>query len=190
MDLVIASDCLLPYVSMVWVDRERKFTPRRVMRNKKKTTTIFTDHFPVKVVLSGIPRRKEETKQDPTWNLGKPGGWELYERLTNEAAEKVVAIAEDETTDIDSKMKKIEAIEKKIKFEAFGKTKPSSKKFADTTKCKQCRLLRCDPGAEASPAESRTQDNVKHSKCSSCKTQDEKRMRTCLTGSVRDSKMQ
>ena len=124
--------------------------------------------------MSGIPRGKEETKQDPTWNLGKPGGWELYERLTNEAAEKVVAIAEGETIDIDSKMKKIEAIEKKIKFEAFGKTKPSSKKFADTKKCKHCRLLRCDPGAEASPAESRTQDNVKHSKCSSCKTQDEK----------------
>ena len=42
LDLVIASDCLLPYVSMVWVDRERKFTPRRVIKSGRKTKTIFT----------------------------------------------------------------------------------------------------------------------------------------------------
>ena len=86
LDLAIASDSLLPYVTLVWVDRERKFTPRRVLRSKKKIKTIFTDHFPVKVVISGIPRRKEETKTKPTWNLGKPGGWDKYEKLTNDAA--------------------------------------------------------------------------------------------------------
>ena len=111
------------------VDRERKFTPRRVLKSRKKIKTIiYTDHFPIKVELSGIPRRKEDNKSDPTWNLGKPGGWELYEKLTDEAAKNVKAIAEDPQTDINSKMKRVESIEKKIKFAAFGKTKPSTKK--------------------------------------------------------------
>ena len=92
------------------------------MRSKKKLKTIYTDHFPIKVELSGIPRRKEESKQDPTWNLGRPGGWELYEKLTNEAANKVITIAEEKDDDINAKMKKIEVIEKKIKFQAFGKS--------------------------------------------------------------------
>ena len=50
LDLAIASDCLLPYVTLVWVDRENKFTPRRVLRNKNKFKTIFTDHFPMKII--------------------------------------------------------------------------------------------------------------------------------------------
>ena len=174
LDLVIASDCLLPYVTLVWVDRKRKFTPRRVLRSKKKLKTIYTDHFPIKVELSGIPRRKEESKQDPTWNLGRPGGWELYEKLTNEAANKVITIAEEKDDDINAKMKKIEVIEKKIKFQAFGKSKPSSKKFTDCKKCKQCRLLRFNPGAQGSPDNSKTLSQTKHSKCISCKTQEEK----------------
>ena len=106
LDLVIASNCLLPYVTLVWVDRERKFTPRRVLKSRKKIKTIYTDHFPIKVELSGIPRRKEDDKSDPTWNLGKPGGWELYEKLTDEAPKKIKDIAEDPQTDINSKTKK------------------------------------------------------------------------------------
>ena len=50
LDLAIASDSLLLYVTLVWVDRENKFTPRRVLRNKNKFKTIFTDHFPMKII--------------------------------------------------------------------------------------------------------------------------------------------
>ena len=125
---MIASNCLLPYVTLVWVDRERKFTPRRVLKSRKKIKTIYTDHFPIKVKLSGIPRRKEDDKSDPTWNLGKPGGWELYEKLTDEAAKKIKDIAEDPQTDINSKTKRVESIEKKIKFAAFGKNQTKHKK--------------------------------------------------------------
>ena len=101
LDLVIVSDCLVPYVSLIWVDRERKCTTRRVMRSKKKKTkTIFTDHFPVKVVMTGIPRRTLETTTEPKWNLGKPGGWEVFKRLTNQAADKVKEIATRNYLDI------------------------------------------------------------------------------------------
>ena len=174
LDLAIASDCLLPYVTLVWVDRERKLTPRRVMRSKKKIKTIFTDHFPVKVVLSGIPRRKEETKTKPTWNLGKPGGWDKYKKLTDDAAEKIVKIIEDKHYDIDTKIQKSESIEHKIKFAAFDKNKPSSKKFADTKKCNKCRLLRCNPGAEGSSDKAKSQSESQYSRCLSWRKQEEK----------------
>ena len=155
LDLVIASNCLLPYVTLVWVDRERKFIP-------KKIKTIYTDHFPIKVELSGIPRRKEDDKSDPTWNLGKPGGWELYEKLTDEAVKKIKDIAEDPQTDINSKMKRVESIEKKIKFAAFRKTKPSTKKFIDSRKCKQCRLAGYRPGPEQSKVDKNPQSHPQH----------------------------
>ena len=151
LDLVIASDCLMPFVSLVWVDRERKFTPRRVLKSKKNSRTIFTDHFPVKVVLTGLPRRKEEkTIAETNWNLGKPGGWEVYKKLTDEAAGKVKEIVTRDNLDIEAKTKKIEAIEKKIKFSAFGKTKPSTKTAPDRTQCRQCRILPCTPSTERS----------------------------------------
>ena len=47
LDLVIASGYLGPFIYLVWVDREQKFTPRRVLKSKKKSRTIFTHHFPV-----------------------------------------------------------------------------------------------------------------------------------------------
>ena len=71
-------------------------------------------------MLSGITRRKEETKNDPTWNLGKPVEWEFYEKLTHEAVEKVISIGEDKNVDINNKINKIVVIGKKIKFCAFG----------------------------------------------------------------------
>ena len=71
-------------------------------------------------------------------------------------------------------MKKIESIENKIKFTAFGKTKPSTKKFEDSKKCKLCRLARYHPGPEGSQEERSTQSHIEHNKCDTCKTKDEK----------------
>ena len=117
----------------------------------------------MKIILSGMPRRKEQTKIKPTWNLGRPGGWDTYERLTNEAADIVRAIAADINEDINTKKNRVEKIEKKIKFIAFGKTKPSTKKFQDSKKGKNCQVLRCNSGPEASPIASEY-------KCRSCRT--------------------
>ena len=79
----------------------------------------------------------------------------------------------DKEDGVDAKIKKVEAIEKKIKFVAFGKTKPSTKKFQDSRKCKDCRLLRCNPSTEGS---SKVTDISKYleTKCNTCRTQDEK----------------
>ena len=64
-----------------------------------------------------------------------------------------------------------ESIEKKVKFKSFGKTKSSTKKFCDKKICKQCKLVRCDPGAGRSAEE---QQLSVDSKCMYCRTQYEK----------------
>ena len=79
LDIGIISVSLLPYLTKVQVDINRNFTPRRVIKTKKKTTTIFSDHYALKVELKGIPRKHDNDKPKPTWNRGKPWGWEVYE---------------------------------------------------------------------------------------------------------------
>ena len=99
------------------------------MRKKGKITTVYADHFAVQVVLAGMPRAMcQKTGWEPSWNLQRPGGWQLYEELTNQEAEKILDIVEDTSVQIDEVVKKVEAIETKIKFRAFGKTKPSNSK--------------------------------------------------------------
>ena len=49
----------------------------------------------------------------------------MYEDLTNQEAEKILNLVENTSIPIDEVVKKVEAIETKIKFKAFGKTQPS-----------------------------------------------------------------
>ena len=82
----------------------------------------------MELIIEGLPRSNKEVEKEATWNLLKPGGWEDYKTLTKEAEEKIKEVAEDEELDANETMKKVEAIEDKIKFKAFGKTKPETKK--------------------------------------------------------------
>ena len=155
LDLMIISVSLVPFISKVIVDIDRKFTPRRVISNKKSSRSIFTDHFSLKLELTGIPRRRKDEKVESTWNKGRPGGWEEYERLTDEAAEKMLEIIEDTTKDIDTVEKEIDKIETKVKFKAFGKTKKKKKIFSEDKNERECRCRR-------------------EGSCRRCKTQKEK----------------
>ena len=60
--------------------------------------------------------------------MGKPGGWEAYEKLTDEKADKIEKIIEDSDINIENVMKEIDKIDTKTKFQAFGKTKLTSRK--------------------------------------------------------------
>jgi hypothetical protein len=90
LDIGIISWSLIPYLKTVEIDVNRQFTPRRVQKKKKQIVTTFSDHFALKVELSGIPRKQEVSRTETNWNLGKPGGWDLYEKVSNEAAEKII----------------------------------------------------------------------------------------------------
>ena len=108
LDLGIISASLVPFVGSVIVDVDRKFTPRRVIRRKKKVTTIYSDHFSLMVELKGMPRTQSLNQQESRWNMGKPGGWEAYEKLTDEKADKIEKIIEDSDINIENVIKEID----------------------------------------------------------------------------------
>ena len=144
LDLCIISISLLPYVHSVVVDKDLKFTPRRVVKTKKQTKSIFSDHFALKVELKGMPKKQEQEKQGTMWKLNNPGGWETYKSLTDKAAADIEE-AIDTESDINNVIKKINAIETKIKFKSFGKTKVSIHKVKKDVKClNSCKLSSCN----------------------------------------------
>ena len=111
LDIAIASMALVPHVVNFEVDRERKFTPRRVIRKKNMITEIFTDHFSLKIELSGMPKNKNESKPVARWNVNKPGGWLIYERITDEILDKINSIVDNDKITIDEAIKRIDTLE-------------------------------------------------------------------------------
>ena len=127
--LVIISADLEPYLSSLVVDTRFEYAPFRVRKIKKgETRKIFPDHYPIVVKFKNL--RTDRIKSDcvSNWNLSVPEGWKKYEALTNEIAEKMNNIIEDESLDIETVKRKTDAMQTKIKFQAFGKTKPPTGK--------------------------------------------------------------
>ena len=56
----------------------------------------------------------------------KPGGWQKYKDLGNRMADKINMITENEELEAEEVMNKIDKIQAKMKFSAFGKTKPQT----------------------------------------------------------------
>ena len=131
LDLVVVSASLLPFIKRMVIDSRREFTPRRLMRRKEGVVSVYTDHYSVEVVVAGLPGapgREGRVERPATWNLARPGGWERYEELSVEAAAKIEEVLEEDDLDAEEVMKKVEKIEDKLKFKAFGKTKPKTDK--------------------------------------------------------------
>ena len=93
------------------IDSQRKFTPRRVTKKSGEAVTIYTDHYAIEVKLEGLPLTKVKPEKETRWNLQKPGGWDMYQKLTKEAADKVERVAKDETLNANEAMKKVVTIE-------------------------------------------------------------------------------
>ena len=77
------------------MDKAKNFTPRRVIWSNKKCSSVFTDHFPVEIVLSGMPRNKQKAEKATTWNFVKPVGWDNYEKLTDMRGEEIDTITKN-----------------------------------------------------------------------------------------------
>lgn len=64
----------------------------------------------------------------------------IYKEISNKAAKEIAMIAEDEGIDVEKVMSKIDRIQTKVKFAAFGKTKPQTERTKNkeeaTTKAK------------------------------------------------------
>ena len=94
--------------------------------------------------LTGAGKGVEElSKGDSAWNLKMEGGWKEFKKETEAVAEKVKDTVEDETLSVEECMGKINAIENKVKFKSFGKTRKTqvSKKLIKVKKCSTCSRL-------------------------------------------------
>ena len=96
LDLGIVSISLLPYLTKVEVDIDKKITPRRVVKKKDKITTTFSDHFSLKIEFTDIPRNQGNKTPQSVWYLGKPKGWETYKVETDLVADKIHNIVVNE----------------------------------------------------------------------------------------------
>ena len=151
LDLGIVSAGLVPFVNTFNVDKEQEFTPMRVRRTKKGVTSSYSDHFSVEVIFKGLQRagrmEQEEEEETCTWNLRKLGGWEEYENQTNMVASQLERIVEDDHISIDECMRKIDNLNNKVKFTAFGKTRitQAKKKLITKRVCSECHRLEGGP---------------------------------------------
>ena len=139
LDLTLVSASLLPFIRGFVIDSDKKFTPKRVECRKGKFGFCFTDHFYQELELV-MPSSRIKNIQKTGWNTYKPGGWEAYKEATKRKSKDVKDIVDNEELSEEEVMKKVDAIEDKIKREVFGKTK--IKKNRKRLKPKQFHLER------------------------------------------------
>jgi exonuclease III len=122
LDLFVVSQDLRPYVSSLVIDSQQRFSPARAVRGKEGSRLVYSDHYPVLLTLSGLPRGREVAEERKTvWNFAKEGGWNRYKLLTEEYGDAFEKMVENEESTIDENMKKFDKLHEKIKFRAFGK---------------------------------------------------------------------
>ena len=97
LDMGIMSVSVLPFLTKIEIDSEKKITQRRVIKKKNKIITIFTDHYSIKIEFSGIPKHRQTNKPEAGWNLGKPNGWKTCEDETNKVADQIKDTVENKT---------------------------------------------------------------------------------------------
>ena len=123
-DLCIVSANLMPYVTKVVIDSKQLFCAKKVVRSAGKEKLIRSDHYPLIVSLENIPLAKVSEPKESFWNVLKPGGWDMYKAALEEETEKIQNIIENKNISEEEVMKKIDTITDKVKFKAFGKSKP------------------------------------------------------------------
>ena len=143
LDIGIISAGLQSFVKSFQVDKEQRFTPRRLRKTKKGIVSTYSDHFSLEVEFSGFPRAgssNEPKEAGCSWNLKKEKGFEKYKVETKKIAVNIDNIIGDEKLTIEECMKRIEAENDKAKWAAFGKTRNTAgRKVIKKNKiCSEC----------------------------------------------------
>ena len=86
LDLAVAYINLMPYTKVMLIDRDRNFTPKRMVSlgRNEGVEAVYTDHYAFILELSGLPARKDNGGMAVKWNLAKPNGWEKYKRVSDD----------------------------------------------------------------------------------------------------------
>ena len=92
--------------------------------------------------------RVAKEEQEVRWRTGSKEGWEKYKQLSKDASKKIDKAVEDKTNDIDMVLKKVESIETKMKFEAFGKCTAKSSVKKKEKKDKEEKYLTTEEKAK------------------------------------------
>ena len=125
LDLVIVSKGLVEYIVELIIDKEKNFTPHRMVNGKK---LIYADHYTLHFILRGMPMKNPKmkvNKSEVIWNTNKPGGWSKYKEMTenNTDLDSIAESAENLTSN--EIMTRLENKTSKIKYRSFGKVKNS-----------------------------------------------------------------
>ena len=121
LDLILISTNLKPFYSSLLIDSRRKITPKRVMMRRGKLIEKPTDHYSLLLMLKNLPRSGIQQKKEIRWNLMKQGGWAKYKELSDDKADSIERVVKDKDLSVEEATEKIEKIETKLKFQAFGK---------------------------------------------------------------------
>ena len=95
----------------------------KAVKKKGGFKLVHPDHYSCLLTLKDLPKKgmSEKEEKRSMWNLAKVGGWEAYEKITNEKAETLNKMMEEKETPIEEKMQRFKRLHDKIKFRAFGK---------------------------------------------------------------------
>jgi hypothetical protein len=125
---------LYAFIDVLKVDKNRMMTPHSSIGRGKKL--VYTDHDPLHLIFNNLPlntKKKAPTEEYTVWNTNKPGGWNVYNELTEDNADlEKLAIAD--IADTNEFSNKLQKITKKITFKSFGKV-------TFTNKCKSNKPL-------------------------------------------------
>ena len=116
--LVIVSTELVKYVEKLEIDSKKLFTPFRPLSKNKLR---YTDHYSLFLIFRGLPMKiKSPSRKVTVWNLNKEGGWNRYKELSDDN-KTLREIVENNENDGNAMMEKLEKVQTKMKFQAFGK---------------------------------------------------------------------
>ena len=129
LDLFIVSKELRPFVTKLTIDKEKKMTVARAIKQKSNVKLVYSDHFSLLLSLTNLPKAKDNgTRKETKWNLAKEGGWNKYKEVSAEYCKALEKLIEDKDANIDQKYERFEKIHDKIKFKSFGKVTIGSRK--------------------------------------------------------------
>ena len=123
LDLFVVSENLRPHLSQLVIDSKREMAVARAVKKKGNFKLVHSDHYSCLLTLKDLPKNRKSEKEErkSMWNLAKVGGWEAYEKITNEKSKALNNIVGEKETSIEEKMDRFQKLHNKIKFRAFGK---------------------------------------------------------------------
>ena len=95
----------------------------RLVLKKGRMQLTRADQYTMLATFEKLPvaREARQEEQVTRWKTGKKESWIRYKEASKKASRKIDKIVEETDLSIDEVVKKVEAIETKVKFEVFGK---------------------------------------------------------------------